>query len=82
MTPLMIEIGLHYRCTLGDFRNGDFSAPVILPMLLDFVAAGLLEDAGIGVTPRFKATEGLAIWVEALCRVPWPVQHWVMPEAA
>jgi len=89
MTPLEIEIMLHYRCTPTDYRGGDFSAPVVREAIDKFkspvgtwTVSGMLEEV-----PReevkeaiYRITEKGRIYVGALCCVPIPVQTWVMPD--
>lgn len=80
MTPLHLQIALHYH-----------SHPDQHPMLHnavhreyaeDLVAAGMLQPGAGGLSGRevtYHATDGLAVFVEALCSTPFPVQQWVMP---
>lgn len=82
MTPLEISILLHYATRADDFREGDFSAPAVREAIDRFRKVDeLLEPtshhpsagAAYVITPR-----GLA-YVDALERMPLPVQVWVMP---
>jgi hypothetical protein len=81
MTPLMIQIGLHYHAMTNDFR--DLDAPAIRDGIAAFVSAGLLRlsrpDDQFG--RAYQPTDGLRVWVEALCAVPWPERVWRMPES-
>jgi hypothetical protein len=76
-TPLYIEIGLHYATKADDYRDGDFTAPAVREALLDFVSRGLLI-ANPKLNVSYGATEGLRVWVEALCAVEFPEQRWVV----
>lgn len=77
MTPLHIDILLHYHCCPDDYRGGDFSAPAVREAIAAFVQLGLLVETH--VDPRYQPTKGVHIYVEALCRVPLPERRWVMP---
>ncbi len=81
MSPLQIEIMLHYHTRLGDYRDGDFDAPAVRDAMEDFVTVGLLRrtDNPIPATPIYEATEATHVYVKALCAVPLPVKRWVMP---
>lgn len=76
MTPIGIKILLHYWCSPDQFRDGDFSPPVVSELLSDFVDAGLLKG-----NPRdgYEPTEALGVYVEAVCSVPLPMQQWIIP---
>ena len=79
MTPLHIEIALHY-CKSQDSevaayigRDSDATAQIHR----EFADAGLLEIAGDN--KHWKATERMHLYVEALCRVPLPINQPGMP---
>lgn len=77
MTPLQIEILLHYHCCPGDYRDGDFAAPAVREAIDGFRDAGLLKDSGQGRI--YEPTDGVRAYVDALCAVPLPVLQWVVP---
>ncbi len=82
MTPLEIEIILHYYARANDYRDGDISAPSVRETIDRF-----LEDEDIlGSYPpcpesprKYHLTERGRIFVEALCALPLPEKHRVMP---
>ncbi len=85
-TPLMIAMALHYRMnTVEDFRGvADPTLSAVADAIDTFKAAGLLKEnvefkPG---RPRFVATEGMVVWINAMCRIPFPERRWLMPEAA
>ena len=85
-TPLKISIALWYHCRPSDFGKGcgdnNFNAPAVQEALQDFVNAGLLRKSPAGCQQReYYTTEGMTIWVEALCNVRWPEQQWVIPSS-
>lgn len=83
MTPLEIEILMHYYCCTDDYRNGDFAAPAVREAMENFVGTGLLREAwDVRHSVRYKATDACRVFVEALCSVPAPVQKWVIPDEA
>lgn len=80
MTPLQIEILLHYNCGSTDYRDGDFSAPAVSEALRQFQVEDLLEPTfktGVGVMPqpKFALTDRGSAYVAALQAVPLP--EWV-----
>jgi hypothetical protein len=82
ITPLAIEILLHYNACPGDYRDGDFSAPAVEELMTWFVSEGLL----IPLSPRGSryggsyqiAPRGRAL-VEGWCSVPLPENEWRIP---
>ena len=87
-TPLEIDIAYWYYARRGDYgdRIGDenLTAPAVQAALICFVEAGLLKrhEPNADVPQRYISTEALCVYVEALCRVPWPVQRWVIPDGS
>lgn len=85
MTPLQISILIHYYGCASDFRDGDFDAPAVREAINMFKdEMGLLEERTereIG-SAFYGLTERGHVYVEALKKVPLPVQKWTLPEAA
>lgn len=82
MSPLKIQIMLHYYALADDFRNGDFSAPAVIEALETFVRQGMLRATAFGRQrgePAYKITDKGRAYVEALKAVPLPVSRWVIP---
>lgn len=77
MTPLKLEIALHYHCHSNDYRDGNFDAPAVREALAEFDAEGLLKP---GTPTRYKPTARLHAFVELLCLTPLPVQAWIDPK--
>lgn len=82
MSPLEIEIALHYHCSAKDYRNGDLSAPAIKDALDMFCAQELLRKCQPSANwPRsYEPTAKLHAYVRMLESVPFPVQAFVHPE--
>ncbi len=88
MTPLEIEIILHYYCSAEDYRNGDHSAPAVKCALNRFLEDGLLVHEGFNVErfddgrirARYKVTDRALTYIAALESVPFPNQVWRMPQ--
>lgn len=78
MTPLQIEILLHYHCSPDDYRGGDFSAQAVKESIVKLVNDRLLER--IEADRTWELTERGRAMVEFLCAVPLPVAKWVLPE--
>ena len=80
MTPLEIEILIHYYGHADDFRSGDFSAPAVRDAIDWFKDGGkLLELDASGNGRSYKLSERGVVFVEALCNTKLPEQRWVMP---
>lgn len=79
MSPLEVEILIHYYCSALDFR--DLGAPAIKSAINRFIALGLLKhndgDEGSQYRP---VREALEIYIEAICSVPLPERQWVIPK--
>lgn len=77
MTPFEIEVLMHYLTRPGDYRDGDFSAPILPGTMQAFVDEGLMTyEPGSGGR-CFDLTERGIVYCESLQRVPLPKQQWV-----
>lgn len=81
MTPLQIEIMLHYYSHGGDFRNRDFSSPSVHEAVDFFLGIEMLAktDFDAATKPYLRITPKGTVFVDALCAVPLPVKQWVIP---
>ena len=82
MTPLEIEILLHYYTRAVDYRDGDFTAPAVRQALDSFYELGMLRHAtrkSDSGPLSYEVTERAEAYIQALCALPLPVQKWVMP---
>ena len=87
MTPLEIEIVLHYDTRANDYREGDFSFPAVRETLDRFREELHLlehwpEDDKSPTNPTYQITERGRFYAQALKAVPLPVAIWVMPETS
>jgi len=82
MTPLQIEILMHYYTRPGDYREGDFSAPAVRETMEYFEDINLLKKIPISSDTSdenlYKLDDRGKVYLEALMRVPLPV--WGMPK--
>lgn len=77
MTPLEISIAIHYATRMTDFHSGACPPPAVKEAVDNFCRLGLLEKA-IGTGDMlFSCTEGLRVYVSALCEVPPPTLRWM-----
>ena len=84
MTPLQIEILLHYHSRADDYRNGNHSAPAVREALDWFLKEEIIRHEGF--TPerfqdgtlkaRYALTSRGAAFVEYLTFVPLPMPSW------
>ena len=73
MTPLEIEILIHYRCCDDDFPRPSQAAT---EACRSFVKLGLLDELDTEKETYRGNLVALAIYVDALCRVPLPNKVW------
>lgn len=76
MTPLDVEILMHFHCCPGQFPR---TSGHIEERIEFFVRSGMLKrdtDGKVsGVVPALK------VWVDAVCAIRLPVVQWVIPNA-
>lgn len=87
MTPLHLDICLHYYSRANQYRDGDFSAPAVRDALGYLCCEGLLMPDPPGhhssVRPnKYARTERLAAFVSLLLKTPLPVRKWADPRSA
>lgn len=74
MTPLEIEILLHYHTRGVDYPT--FDPPSQSNALDYFLSNEYLRDAGPAAHVRYRPTDKLHAFCSALCNVPEPVKVW------
>lgn len=78
MSPLQIEILLHYHCKEGEYTNIGKS-PAHDLAVANFVRDGYLKKGdNVGDPFLYKSTDKLHAYCNALCSVPEPTQKWVV----
>lgn len=82
MTPLLIDIMLHYYCRADDYRDGDFSAPAVRDGVNWLRDEAKLIEHNKGGRNMYRLTDRGGVYVAALQAVPLPVQRWVMETPA
>lgn len=89
VSPLALSIAIHYLTRsdaeyAADDQRHWTSAPV-QEAIAQFLDYGLLDERKVARADqaRYVGTDGLAVWIRAVCSVPFPVREtrWVMPEA-
>lgn len=81
MTPLQIQILLHYHAYASDYPN--LHPPAQQEAVAYFLNSGFLEKTELeenmaADTPNYRPTEKLHVYCDALCKVPEPRQKWVV----
>lgn len=79
MSPLQIEILLHYYCRSGDYRENDFSAPAVREAIDNFRGREDMLCPCESGSRSYRLTERGQAFVDALQRLPLPRRVWVMP---
>ena len=83
MSPLQIEMLLHFYGRGDDYRDGDYSAPAVQDALSYFGHEGLIQryepegDRDAAITKSYELTDRGAAFVVALMRMPLPKQIWI-----
>ncbi len=80
MSPLEIQIALHYHCTREDYR--ELTPPAQQSIIKKFMAQGFLTKLPDGIDHfdmTYFPTDKLHAYCEALCKVPEPKQVWIIP---
>jgi len=82
MSPLKIKIALHYFWSPRDYPDQTSQADI--EALAYFVNDGLLTTNNLDMdngesSVEYEATTKLKAYVEALMKVPLPVEKWVIP---
>ena len=87
MTPIQIEIMLHYHCRTTNYGEdkGNGDAPAVVRAIREFLENGMLElNPGTGKipfpSPNLRIGERGKAYVMALLCVPLPVCEWRIPE--
>lgn len=78
MSPLQIEILLHYHWATDDFRGGDFSAPAVREAIDWFRGeAGMLENDLNSLWSRtYRLTARGDAFIDHICSLPLPTCKW------
>ena len=84
MTPLEIEILLHYGTRAYEYRDGDLSAPAVRETIDAFRdRLGLLEkNKRPSQMAAYQLTDRGMVYMRALMDVPLPIMVWQMPAKA
>jgi len=81
MTPLQIEIMLHYYAMGDDYRECDFSAPAVREAIDNFILVTEMLRASTpeeGYDPAYRITDKGRAYVDYLCSVPLPAVKYVI----
>lgn len=85
MTPLELEIAIHYATKAGDYRGGDFSEKAVCEAMYFLRTEGMLDQFDNVKNPmeaqKLQATDKLKFFVNHLCTIPLPICSWSIPTA-
>lgn len=70
ITPLHIELMIHYRCKTTRFPRAD--APAVIEYTNVLKDLGLIRETTKDEEGDYRATDRGLAYLEALCRVPFP----------
>lgn len=77
MTPLQIDIMLHYYAMGDDYREGDFSAPAVKESI-DWLDDERMILRTLSGNPQYRITDKGRAYVDYLCSVPLPTVKYVI----
>jgi hypothetical protein len=79
MSPLEVQIMLHYRCIAEDFR--DLNAPAIKDAIMNFLHHEMLAVGSPWPNCTYSVTKKGHAYVEMVCalKVPVAVTEWHQP---
>lgn len=78
MSPLEIEILLHYHTTPGDYPRQD--APATKEAIAKFISHGILLDIPNDDAKYQVNRAASTVYVKAICDVHLPINIWVIPD--
>lgn len=81
VSPVYLEIAIHYWTRHGDFDRAD--APACAAAIEEMVRARILERVDsekLSRVQKFVVGPAMSTWINALCSVPYPVPCWVIPD--
>jgi hypothetical protein len=85
VTPLQIEILLHYHCRADDYRNGDHTAPAVKEAIDWFLTNDMVRHEGFRLeyledgrtlAARYALTSRGKAFIEYLQMIPLPTASW------
>lgn len=82
MTPLKLELCIHYACRMNDHPWLASGAPIVGETFNDLVKDGLLCDTAFKQSPdqpAYVGTDKNKAFVEMLTQTPLPVAKWIDP---
>ena len=80
LCPADLMMLLHYNGMVDDYRDADEEIPIVASSLSKFLEAGVIKENEEGPNPKYKITEKGLFYVDALCKMPFPVSKWEIPE--
>lgn len=80
MSPLEIEIMLHYFSGNADYMDGGWEPGCQIENCINMFVAGGYLVPHTDIDRLYEITEGGKVYVHALMEVPLPTQVWQMPE--
>jgi hypothetical protein len=75
-TPLNLELLLH--CCYSAAPHPQLHAPAVQEGIAYLTSAGMIED--LGHDDLYRATPKAEAYINYLMQVPFPEQHWIVPE--
>lgn len=81
MTPLVLDIIMHYYARGNDYRDGDFSAPAVAEARGALLAKSIIREAtpeeNFDGMQEYRLTDRGHAYVEKVLSIEFPVQKWV-----
>lgn len=80
MTPLEIEILLHYHCRANDYLDGDTSASAVGKAITTFKMEHMLEE-NLFEQRKYRLTDRGQFFVDHILALGMPEANWSLPKA-
>jgi hypothetical protein len=79
MTPLQLEILIHYSYSAVDYRDGDFSAPAVREAIDAFRDQSALLTKSENFGQSYTLSERGRVYIHHLLNQPLPIRTWTVP---
>lgn len=80
ISPIILQMIIHYCVCCDDFREGDLSAPAVRDGLAILIAEKMLSVNDKQGNPKYRATDKAKYYLNYICQTPFPIMIYKIPE--
>lgn len=85
MSPLTLQIIIHYCVRAVDYRDGDLSAPAVKQVIAyleneEMIRKVTKDDDNCFHTMKYVGTTKARYYLDYICKIPFPVNDFKIPE--